>query len=331
MATIDTETQYGVAPDLKTLVDLRHYGKGIQFPPRRRISGSLAGGYLSNIRGRGIDFDEVRQYNPGDDIRNMDWRVTARMNKPHTKVFKEERERPVFFAIDNSETMQFGTKRVFKSVAAAEAATLLAWAASSNKDRIGGLIFSENNHVELKPTAGDRGVLRMINALCVNKNGVKKNSGEKKASSAENKPLQQKESQFLEQALLRLRYVTKPGSAIFIFSDFFQVSQNSFDQLSQLAIHNELYMIHVYDQIEHSVPPTGRYRISDGAHSFEIDLEGRDNRTRYHDWFASRQGEVVDFCKKHRIGYMPVCTATNPYELAQAFIPHPFLNKEVNR
>ena len=316
---MDTETQYGIVPDLKTLVDLRHYGKGIQFPPRRRISGSLAGGYLSNIRGRGIDFDEVRQYNPGDDIRNMDWRVTARMNKPHTKVFKEERERPVFFAIDNSKTMQFGTKRVFKSVAAAEAATLLAWAASSNKDRIGGLIFSEDNHVELKPTAGDRGVLRMINALC------------KKKSGSVNESLQQGKNQFLEQALLRLRFVTKPGSAIFIFSDFFQISQNSFDQLSQLAIHNELYLIHVYDQIEHSVPPTGRYRISDGAHSSEIDLEGRDNRTKYHDWFSNMQDEIVDFCKKHRIGYMPVCTITNPYELAQAFIPHPFLNKEVNR
>ncbi len=312
---MDSEGKYGIAPDLKTLVELRHYGKGIKFPPRRRVSGNLSGGYLSNIRGRGIDFDEVRQYNPGDDIRNMDWRVTARMNKPHTKIFKEERERPVFFAIDNSQSMQFGTKRVFKSVAAAEAATLLAWAASSNKDRIGGLIFSEENHIEFKPTAGDRGVLRMINVIC--------RSDEVRAK----KP----DDDFLEHALQRLRYVTKPGCAIFILSDFFNLSENSIDQLSQLAIHNELYLVHVYDQVEHSVPPIGRYRISDGINSTELDLEGKENRTRYQSWFKQKQDELIEFCKKRRIGYMPLSSATNPYQLAQSFTPHKFLTREVNR
>lgn len=324
---MDADGKYGIVPDLKTLVELRHYGKGIKFPPRRRVSGNLSGGYLSNIRGRGIDFDEVRQYNPGDDIRNMDWRVTARMNKPHTKIFKEERERPVFFAIDNSQSMQFGTKRVFKSVAAAEAATLLAWAASSNKDRIGGLIFSEKNHIEFKPTAGDRGVLRMINALCCSDkvccSDKMRRSDEIRAKSPD--------EDFLEQALQRLRYVTKPGCAIFILSDFFNLSENSIDQLSQLAIHNELYLVHVYDQVEHSVPPVGRYRISDGINSSELDLEGQDNRERYKSWFKQKQGELIDFCKKRRIGYMPLCSATNPYQLAKSFVPHKFLTKEVNR
>ena len=315
MASMEKETQYGVIPDLKTLVDLRHYGKGIKFPPHRRISGNLAGGYLSNMRGRGIDFDEVRQYNPGDDIRNMDWRVTARMNKPHTKIFKEERERPVYFAIDNSNSMQFGTKRVFKAVAAAEAATLLAWAASSNKDRIGGLIFSEEKHIELKPTAGDRGVLRIINALC----------------GLEKKPMQQHDNQFLEQALQRLRYVSKPGSAIFLLSDFLTVSENCIDQLSQLALHSELYLIHIYDQVECAVPPSGKYRISDGINSLEMDLEGRENREKYHSWFTTRQGHLIDFCKKHRVGYLPVCTATNPYQLAHEFVPQKLLNREINR
>ncbi len=318
---MDTDGKYGIIPDLKTLVELRHYGKGIKFPPRRRVSGNLAGGYLSNIRGRGIDFDEVRQYNPGDDIRNMDWRVTARMNKPHTKIFKEERERPVFFAIDNSQSMQFGTKRVFKSVAAAEAATLLAWAASSNKDRIGGLIFSEDNHIEFKPTAGDRGVLRMINALCCSD----------KVSRSEQIKAKNADENFLEQALQRLRYVTKPGCAIFVLSDFFSLSENSIDQLSQLAVHNELYLVHLYDQIELSAPPAGRYRISDGINSAELDLEGRDNRARYQSWFKKSQHELIDFCKKRRIGYMPLSSATNPYELAQSFASHKFLAREVNR
>ncbi len=318
---MDTDGKYGIIPDLKTLVELRHYGKGIKFPPRRRVSGNLSGGYLSNIRGRGIDFDEVRQYNPGDDIRNMDWRVTARMNKPHTKIFKEERERPVFFAIDNSQSMQFGTKRVFKSVAAAEAATLLAWAASSNKDRIGGLIFSEDNHIEFKPTAGDRGVLRMINALCCSD----------KVRRSEQIRAKNADKNFLEQALQRLRYVAKPGCAIFVLSDFFNLSENSIDQLSQLAVHNELYLVHLYDQVELSAPPAGRYRISDGINSAELDLEGRDNRARYQSWFKKSQDELIDFCKKRRIGYMPLSSATNPYELAQSFAPHKFLAREVNR
>ncbi|THB74843.1 MAG: DUF58 domain-containing protein [Gammaproteobacteria bacterium] len=309
------KAEYGIVPDLKTLVELRHYGKGIKFPPQRRVAGSLTGGYLSNIRGRGIDFDEVRQYNPGDDIRNMDWRVTARMNKPHTKVFKEERERPVFFAIDNSQSMQFGTRRVFKSVAAAEAATMLAWAASSNNDRIGGLVFSEKNHIELKPTQGDRGVLRMINALCRSDNNfvAEENDG------------------YMQQALQRLRYVAKPGSAIFLLSDFFAVNENSHEQLQQLATHNELHLIHVFDQVEYDVPPSGRYNISDGINITELDLEGEQNRISYRNLFSSRQNDLIDFCKKRRIGYMPLSTQTNPYQLAQAFAPHAFLAREVNR
>lgn len=315
-----TEGLYGIIPDLKTLVELRHYGKGIKFPPRRRVSGNLAGGFLSNIRGRGIDFDEVRQYNPGDDIRNMDWRVTARMDKPHTKVFKEERERPVFFAIDNSKSMQFGTRRVFKSVAAAEAATLLAWAANANKDRVGGLLFSEEQHYELKPTAGDRGVLRLINMLC------RKNSHYQKPSA-----LPSQDPLCLQHALQRLRHVVKPGSALFILSDFQNASDADMDQLAQLSIHNELYLIHVFDQIEGTPPPAGRYRISDGTNDADLDLESAANRKEYQTYFQQKRDKLVEFCKQRRVGYIPLCNATDLYSLAQSFVPQYFSNKEIFR
>ena len=117
------------------------------------------GGYVSPYRGRGMEFEEVRAYQPGDDIRNMDWRVTARTGRPHTKLFREERERPVLFLVDLGPSMAFGTRVAFKSVVAARAAALLAWAARDNGDRIGGIVFAGKRHRELRPAARERGML----------------------------------------------------------------------------------------------------------------------------------------------------------------------------
>ncbi len=117
----------------------------------RFIRAQQSGAYLSAFKGRGMEFEEARPYQPGDDIRNLDWRVTARTGKPHTKLFREERERPILLWVDYRNTMFFATKGVYKSVIAARAAALLAWSAHHHGDRVGGIIFSEQIHHELKP------------------------------------------------------------------------------------------------------------------------------------------------------------------------------------
>ena len=109
-----------------------------------------------------MEYDESRLYQPGDDIRNIDWRVTARTGKPHTKLFREERERPVHVWVDLRAPMFFATRGKYKAVRAAELASLFAWTACQQGDRIGGIVFSDNSHHELKPQRGKSAVLRLI-------------------------------------------------------------------------------------------------------------------------------------------------------------------------
>jgi len=115
--------------------------------------------------GRGIDFEETRIYQPGDDIRTMDWRVTARTGKPHTKVYREERERPTFFLVDYNPSMFFGSKVAFKSVIAAKTAAILAWAAAREGNRVGGLVFSGNLLRTTPLKASSHGVLPLLKSL----------------------------------------------------------------------------------------------------------------------------------------------------------------------
>ena len=170
------------------------------------VRARMSGEYLSPFKGRGMEFDESRPYQPGDDVRNLDWRVMARTGRAHTKLFREERERPVFLWVDLRPAMFFATRGAFKSVVAARAAVLLAWAANRQGDRVGGIIFSDQHHDELKPGRGKAAVLHLINRVAHHPAW----SGEKRAGVGE----------VAEQAMLRLRRVVRPGSMVFLLSDF---------------------------------------------------------------------------------------------------------------
>ena len=142
---------HGVYAELADLIALRYGARNLQIGKRKRALSVLAGPNKSNFRGRGIDFEEVRGYQPGDDIRTIDWRVTARTGSAHTKLFREERERPVLLVVDQRNSMFFGSQHCFKSVLAAQLASLLAWSALNNGDRVGGLVFNDNQHREFRP------------------------------------------------------------------------------------------------------------------------------------------------------------------------------------
>ncbi|HEY6130551.1 MAG TPA: DUF58 domain-containing protein, partial [Halioglobus sp.] len=142
---------HGAYVQLNELIALRFPAQQIKLGRRKRALNSLAGPIKSNFRGRGIDFEEVRSYQPGDDIRTIDWRVTARTGSAHTKLFREERERPVMVVIDQRGSMFFGSTHCFKSVLAAQLASLLAWSALHGGDRVGGLVFNDEGHQEIRP------------------------------------------------------------------------------------------------------------------------------------------------------------------------------------
>ncbi|MCW8982700.1 MAG: DUF58 domain-containing protein, partial [Gammaproteobacteria bacterium] len=147
--------------DIHDLIDLRHQAELMQrFTPR--LLSSRSGSYQSHRRGRGMEFDEVRPYSAGDDVRSIDWRVTARSGKVHTKLYREERERAVLLAVDLQQSMHFATRGVFKSVLAAQLAALMAWHALKQGDRLGGMVFSDDEHLEVRPQSGRAAVLSFL-------------------------------------------------------------------------------------------------------------------------------------------------------------------------
>jgi uncharacterized protein (DUF58 family) len=275
--------QSPVQATLADLVRLRPAGESLRLAaPRIRVAAE--GGHLSPYKGRGVEFDESRLYQPGDDLRTMDWRVTARTGRPHTKVFREERNRPIFVWLDLRRPMLFATRGVYKGVRAAEVAALVAWSAVANGDRLGGLVFSETEHHELRPALGSRAALRLLQIVC--------------AESFWHPPATAAALEMdAERALQRLARVARPGSLIFLVSDFRRLGADAERQLRQLAVHCDLMLVHCYDAVEAELPPPGRYRISSAGRSFSIDTTSEAERRRYEQRFAARRAALEALCR----------------------------------
>lgn len=261
----------GVRIALETLIGLRGEAVHLDLAPRGRVLATRSGGHLSHFRGRGVEFDESRVYLPGDDPRNMDWRVTARTGTPHVKMFREERERPVWLLVDIGPGMRFGTRVAFKSVIAAQAAALLAWAASDKGDRVGGLVFDESRHFEQRPMARTAGLLPLLKAL-----------------SQDPLPGRHGGHASLGQAAAHLAQLVRPGSLVFLLSDFAGLSLHDGSWLARLAHGNEVVLIQVYDPIEETPPPAGRYPVSDGERHGVLDTSGLALRQQWQDLYADR-------------------------------------------
>ncbi len=287
-----------VRVSVPTLVGLNRSAASIRLG-RGRILSRQSGDYQSPFRGRGMEFDESRLYQPGDDIRNIDWRVTARTGKTHTKLFREERERPVFVWLDLRRAMHFATRGRYKSVLAAELSALVAWSALQNGDRVGGVIFSDKEHHELKPQRGKTAVLRLINRIA---NDVSWTHDAPPASSNES----------LEHALQRLRRVARPGSLIFLISDFRSLDAQAQVPLTRLCQHNEVVMLFVYDQLEQALPPPGRYKMSDGNQEFQVDSSDNHLVRQYRQQFQARLDRLQQLSRLNRIILVPCRTDAEP-------------------
>lgn len=258
-----------------------------------------SGARQSPFKGRGMEFDESRSYQPGDDVRNMDWRLTARTGKPHTKLFREERERPVFIWIDLRASMRFATRGRYKAVVAAELAALIAWSALNNGDRVGGVIFSDEEHHELKPQRGKSAVLRLLNGIANH-------------AAWTNPESEGTDQQTLTHALLRLRRVARPGSLLFLISDFRRLDHQAEMQISLLSKHNEAVMLFVCDPLEQALPPAGRYRVSDGNREFLLDAFDDGLARQYRQRFQTREERLLRLSRSNRIILLPCMTNDEP-------------------
>ena len=268
----------GATSTLKDLIALRQVATSIEYQRKQRATSKMAGLLSSSIKGRGIDFEEVRCYQPGDDVRNIDWKVTARTLNPHTKVFTEEKEKPVFLIVDQSASMFFGSKITFKSVVAARVASILAWCAHEQGDRIGGLVYSDEAQIKIKAKRGIKTVLSLLNNINELNNGLAKKSVSEPVASRKTRM-----SEILRQA----RRILKEHNSIFLISDFLNTDEISLTEIRSLARRNKILAVHVFDPIEKQAPRPNLYSITDGLERTRIDTSDKEFAKNYGKHFES--------------------------------------------
>ncbi len=269
------------------------------------IKAHKAGSYLSAFRGRGMEFHESRLYQPGDDIRAIDWRVTARSGKTHTKVYREERERPVLLWVDLQQSMFFGTRNCYKSVLAAKLAALLAWSSVQHGDRLGGLIFSEQEHIEARPKRGKAAALHFIRQLVAH------------SAWSNDRQAQAVEGNTGAQALNRLRQVTRPGSLVVLIGDFRFLDDTCRMHLAQLSRHNDVVLLFTHDPLEQHLPPSGYYRLTDGVSDLAIDSANRASREQYQQRFSQHHQMIEQLCNQLQLFLIDISTANDVLESLQ--------------
>jgi uncharacterized protein (DUF58 family) len=252
----------------------------------------------TRYRGRGVDFVESRNYQPGDDIRNMDWRVTARTGKAHTKVFQEERERPVLIVLDASPSLYFGTRSRLKSVAAGHLAAAVAWTCVKRGDRVGAFMFSGGEHRELRPAGGRRGAMRVIQGLVDWLNPER--------APTLTAPL--------SGSLERVRHALRPGSLVLVISDFYGLDDSCNRHLSRLRQHNDVIGCQVLDAAE-EVLPAGRFPITDGQHASVLDTHLDTGRARFERMSRQHLLEPQRMFQRHQCGWMSLRTHEDPVEV----------------
>lgn len=283
----------GVNLSVDELLFYRHKTMLMDLTPKLAIQAKLAGTYLAKTKGRGMEFDEARHYQPGDDIRSIDWRVTARTGKTHTKIYREEKERPIFILCDLSSSMRFGSQLLFKSVQAAHLASLIAWSAAKRGDRVGGLIFSEHHHHELKPFTRQKAVLNFIHSLI----------------ELHQVPDKKPDSISFSEACARLRRLAKPGSLVCIISDFYGLDDAAKQHISKISRHCEVMTYPISDALEHQLPSVRvaqEVALTDGVTDATITLGERNTEAEYKKACEGRISRIYNTLSQCKTKIMPI-------------------------
>lgn len=281
----------GVTLCHKELLEYRGRRALIDLSSNSQIKSHMAGTLIAKTKGRGMEFDEARHYQIGDDIRAIDWRVTARTGKVHTKIYREERERPVYVLVDLNHQQYFGSQLLLKSVQACHIAALIGWSAIANGDRIGALLCNDFDHRELKPRNRHHGALALIEYL------VKLHN-----QGLEYFKANQRSNNIFEQSCTRLRRVVKPGSLVFLISDFSQISDKAAKQLQLLSRHNEIIGCQIHDPLDNELPDKlkGPLAVTDGEMRKQFSV-GHQQRNQYHKTATQHQQQRMAVLKKLNI------------------------------
>lgn len=265
-----------ILPDLAELVALRGVARGLSLHARRPALARLQGGHRSAQRGRGLEFEEVRLYAAGDDARTIDWRVTARRGRVHTKLFREERERPVWILADLHAGQFFGSQRQLKSAALVRAAALLGWVAALTGDRLGAVLANGQDEPRIvPPREREAGVLSLLEALV----------------SCQPRAPGTPQGGGLMAAMTTLRPLLKPGSLVFILSDFPGLDQASEEMLAAATRHSDVRLLSISDPLERRGLPNGVFRLGLPERLWWID--GERSRQPWHEAWQAREQRLT--------------------------------------
>lgn len=270
------------------------------------ITGAQAGLRLSKQKGRGIDFAEVRQYQPGDDVRSIDWRVTARKNAPHTKIFREERERPALLFVDQGQHMFFGSKQRLKSVAAAELSARIAWQITEGGDRVGGLVLDNYGHHLFRPFRTAKATGQLLQQVAQSNQQLRRPV----AATANVETAQQR----LGDALSALAKLRSKRNRVFIVSDLAGSLEIWRDWLHRLARMHEVHVLQITDPLDVQLPPAGMYNIRHGQEYVSFFAGDKKLRQRYAETYRARAQAIADICRHPALVHQNLSTEDTDWD-----------------
>ncbi len=297
----NVSAQSRVFADVNDLLAIKGKVRGLMLAATRKSALSGTGNTRSPFRTRGLDFQEVRAYQPGDDMRQIDWRVTAKYGKPFTKLYTDEKERDVFFVCDMRTSMKFASKGQFKSVAVARVAVFLSFLALKKNDRVGFMILRPGGVDVVAPEAGEKVIVSFARALSA--------ASDPTEMTADKTPLLQ--------ALKNVGDYVKSGAIIFVLSDFVDFTPAVVKQFAMLSNKKTVSLIHIYDSIETDLP-NGFYPVSDGE--TVLFLDAGIHKKQYQSGFQKLEKSLIAATQKYQLGYLPLLTDDADLERVAAYV-----------
>lgn len=291
--------------NLQDLLATRHYLHKIALFSTPLQRSPLLGLHQSRLRGRGMDFDQVRAYQSGDDARSIDWRVTARTGEVHTKIFHEERERPIFIMVEQSAHLFFASSGCFKSVLAAQIASLFAWAGLQHNDRVGGLVFTDTQLQHIPAHRNKHSVLQLLQAIAT-------------ANQALQEPMFSESANPLPAALQQARRMTRPGGLIILICNERHLDEDNSQLLRRLNEHAELILVPISDPLEHRLPALAQASFSMGERSITLDTGQKALRQQWRQQGQAQQDAWQTLAKQLGAPLLPLSTAVPLLQQLQA-------------
>ncbi len=291
----DIEPDNQVYAGLDYLNSLQYEARGFSFLPRQPVHSILVGRHASKLRGRGLNFEELRHYRVGDDIRTMDWKVTNRTRKPHVRVYTEERERPVMLLVDQRQSMFFGSVRKMKSVVAAEVAALSGWRVLSVGDRVGALVFDDTTIREIKPRRSRATVLQILQQTLDMNHQLAAGREQYKGAAQLNRCLREAERLCGHDYLLVL------------ISDMAGWDDATVKRIKRLSRHNDIIAAQIYDPLEKQLPKD-QLVVSDGALQIEVDARKETLQQQFTEDFVSGVEFLQGEFKKYQVPLLSIDT-----------------------